>query len=189
MVIGVKKMKTNIWILLYLFLLLLIVAVEYQESDIPPQRISNHKYEIKENKALEGLFLEYIEPLDSNISLNKLWKILPPKVKKVKKIVVKDKNKTKRLKVTLKEKTICIEKKCFRLLGIFLDKQYASSFYVKDAKEKVQTFKVGERLSQGVQINKIEKNTIVFNEMNTTREWHIKLFDINSSKYKPKEFK
>ena len=129
-----------------------------------------------------------IKPLDSNFSINKLWKIFIPKPKIIKKEEVVDINKTKPIEVTLEKKTLCIEKKCFRLLGIFLDKQYASSFYVKDAKTKVQTFHVGEKINSSIKITNIDKNSVVFKDINSSREWRIKMFDINSSKYKPKEF-
>ena len=188
MLIGVRKMKNSIWIVLYLLLLLLIVIFEYKKNDNTLQLLSVHRYDVKDNKALESLFLEYLEPLDENISINKLWKILPPKPKKITTKFLKDKNITKLTEVTLKEKTICIEKKCFRLLGLFLEKRYFSSFYVKDDKEKVQTFSVGKFLNSTIKIKNIQKNSILFKDINSTREWSLKLFDINSSKYKPKGF-
>jgi len=188
MPIGVRKMKNSIWIVLYLLLLFLIVFFEYQKSNNDLQTLSIHKYDIKDNKALDSLFLDYTEPLEENISINKLWKLLSPKPKKVREKVLKDINITKPIEVVLKEKTICIEKKCFRLLGLFFEKVYSSSFYVKEDKEKVQTFRIGEFLNSTIKIKNIKKNSILFKDVNSTREWSIKLFDVNSSKYKPKEF-
>jgi len=185
---GVRKMKNSIWIVLYLLLLLLIVVFEYKKSDNTSQLLFAHQYDIKENKALDSLFLEYLEPLEENISINKIWKILPPKPKKVKEELLEDTNITKLVEVMLKDKTICIEKKCFRLLGLFLEKEYSSSFYVKEDKEKVQTFSIGKFLNSTIEIKNIQKNSILFKDINSTREWSMKLFDINSSKYRPKEF-
>jgi len=187
--IGVRKMKNNIWIIFYLFILFLIIFFEYQKKTIATQVISNYNYEIKENNELDKLLLEYTKQLDENISIDKLWNIVLPKAKVEKKEKKVDKIEGSSVEVTLKDKTICIAKKCFKFLGIFLDKSYASSFYIKDNKNKVQTFIDGEILNSTIKIKKIEKNSIVFNDINSTREWSIKLFDINSSKYKPKEFR
>ena len=185
---GVKRMKNSLWIFLYVLLLVSIVFFEYQKKDENSKAILNHKYEVKNNKELDLFLFDYTKPLDNNFTINEQWGIVPPKEKKVKKEEIQDINKSKPIEVILKEKTLCIEKKCFKLLGIFLEKRYSSSFYIEEAKNKVQTFKVGEILALTIKIKSIRKNRIIFKDINSTNEWTIKMFDINSSKYKPKEF-
>ena len=188
MPIGVKMIRNSFLITLYILLLMLIVFFEYQKNNTFSKKIIVQKYEITDNRALDIFLLEHLDSLDSHIMINKLWKIIPPKVK-IKTIKNREINKTKIVEVTLNNKTICIEKKCFKLLGIFLDRSYSSSFYIKEAKKKIQTFKVEEILASTIKIKTINRNNIVFEDRNSTREWIIKLLDINVSKYKPKEFK
>lgn len=188
MPIGVKKMKINSWTLLYVALLLFIVFVEYRQSDINLVSTTSHKYKIEENKALESLVSEYIMPVDFDGLTNKQWGIVLKKVKE--KVVIKpDDNKTKPVEVTLKEKTLCIEKECLKLLGIFRGTQgYRVSFYGAKAKEKIKEFSKGEVVKEAIKIKEITHNEVLFSEINSTREWYMKLFDVNSSQYKPKEF-
>jgi len=148
----------------------------------------NH-YKIEENKVLDSLIGEYTRPLSLISVTDKQWGILPKKVnKKIDKKVDLVKKVSKVL-VTLKNKRLCIEKKCFKLLGIFEkgNKHYAS-FYNKNSKKRVEEFLAGEIISCSIKIKSIVQKTIVFSDINSTREWSINLFDVNSSKYKPKEF-
>ncbi|SFV71413.1 hypothetical protein MNB_SV-13-1306 [hydrothermal vent metagenome] len=182
-------MRNSIWIFLYIALLVLIVFFEFNQTKKSNNSLALNSYKIEENKALDKIFLEYIEPLDKNSVSNKQWGIV---IKK--KILKKEKNitKTKEVKkvlVTLKGTTLCIEKECFKLLGIFSNHNlnYAS-FYNKKSKKKIKTFRVGDILGSTVKIETIVKKKVIFKDINSSRVWHMKLFDVNSSKYRPKEF-
>jgi len=181
-------MKINIWILLYIVLLLFIVVSEYRENNDSSQILLLHHYKIEENKALDTLILGYVEPLDMNVTNSEQWGIKT--VKKIKnKAIVEEVKKIKFTDVTLKGKTLCIEKECFKLLGIFSKKNhYYASFYNKEDKQKVRTYRVGNIVKSLIRIKSIKTNSVLFKDINSTREWSIKLFDINSSKYKPKDF-
>lgn len=180
-------MKSKIWILLYVLLLLLLFFFEFQTKTYVSQKSTRYAYEIEQNSNLEKLVQVYTQPLEGNEVTNQQWGISFKKVKKTPKVV--EANKTKLTEVTLKEKTLCIEKECFKLLGIFYqDQAYYASFYNKNLKEKIQVFWVGEILSSGIKIKNIFKKNVFFEDINSTREWKMRLFDINSSKYKPKEF-
>ena len=182
-------MKNSLWVLLYLLLLILIVFFEYKKSDTKPLNSSIYNYKIKENKALEELFLSYTNSSNIDFDIDSQWGIAKKKKKIAEKKTTKESNVTKQVKVTLKEKTLCIEQDCFKLLGLFQkEKQHYASFYNKNSKKKVEVFSEGEVLKASVQIKNIKNNYIIFSDINSTREWSIHLFDVNSSKYKPKEF-
>lgn len=182
-------MKNSIWILLYLFVLVLIVFFEYQSSSHQAQHATVYPYKIEKNEDLELLFKEYSQFEEENISLNNQWGIVIKKVQKVKEVNLSNEiNSTKVVEVTLKKSVLCIEKECFRLLGIFKKGKYGyASFYNKNSKQTVKEFAVGERVDSSIKIKSIKNKTIVFSDLNSTREWSITLFDVNSSKYKPKE--
>ena len=181
-------MKNSIWIFLYVALLLLIAFFEFSKTDNKSGSLPLNHYKIEENKVLDGLIEEYTKPLSLTSVSDKQWGIVPKKVKKVK----KEENLTKetpKVLVTLTKQTLCIEKECFKLLGIFArGKQHYASFYHKESKKPVQEFLAGERINRSIKIKTIMKKSIVFADINSTREWNINLFDVNSSKYKPKEF-
>lgn len=180
-------MKSKLWVLLYVLVLVIMVVQEYQQDDYEVDMLSHRDYSIEENRALDALLLDYVKPLEFNLNNNERWGIFFKKVKEVPKL--KDENKTKLVDVTLKEKTLCIEKECFRLLGVFSEQgSYQASFYNEKAKEKLKRFSKGEFMLESLYVKKIRDNEVSLAELNTTREWKIKLFDINSSQYKPKDF-
>jgi len=185
--IGVVKMKSRVWILLYVVLLLLLFFLEFKTKAYAPQASMAHGYEIQKSSGLDQLMQTYTQPLDVNGLSNQQWGIVFKKVKK--EIKVKTLKRMKLTEVSLKGKTICIEKGCFKLLGIFRGPQgYRVSFYEAKAKEKIKEFSKGEIMREPIGIKTIRHNEVVLSEINSTREWSLKLFDINSSKYKPKEF-
>lgn len=182
-------MKNSMWILLYVTFLIAIVFFEYKKTDKITSDISANKYKIVENKRLDSYILEYIQPLSLTSVSDKQWGILPPKKVKKEENLTKENNKIKLVTVTLKEKTLCIEKECFKLLGIFQkEQQHYASFYNKNSKEKVKEFLVGKIINRSIKIKSIMKKSVTFKDVNSTREWQMKLFDVNSSKYKPKDF-
>jgi len=185
--IGVVKMKSRVWILLYVVLLLLIFFWEFKTKEYAPQASTLYTFEMENNSELAKLIETYTQPLDVNGVSNQQWGIVFKKVKK--EVKVKELNTTKLTEVTLKDKTICIEKGCFKLLGIFRGTQgYKVSFYEAKAKEKIKEFSKGEIMKKPIRIKNIRHNEVVLSEINSTREWGLKLFDINSSQYKPKDF-
>ena len=176
-------MKNSLWVLLYLLLLLLIVFFEYKKSENKLLNGSVYDYKIEENRALEELFLSYTDNLNIDFDLDGQWGI----AKREKE--VKESERTEQVHVRVKEKTLCIEQECFRLLGLFQKEQHHyASFYNKNSKEKVKEFLVGEIINRSIKIKTIMKKSVIFEDINSTREWHMRLFDVNSSKYKPKDF-
>jgi len=182
-------MKNSIWIFIYITLLIIIAFFEFNKIEKNSSALGLNNYKIEKNKILDKIFLEYTVPLDKVSVTDKQWGII---VKK--KILKKEENltKTKEVKktvVTLKGTTVCIEKECFKLLGIFSSQNLSyASFYNKESKKKLKTFRVGDILASTVKIETIVKKKVIFKDINSSRVWHMKLFDVNSSKYRPKEF-
>ncbi|CAA6813780.1 MAG: Unknown protein [uncultured Sulfurovum sp.] len=184
---GVAKMKSRLWIFLYVLLLLLLFFSEFQKKEYPTQVSTLYEYDTQKNSLLDKLMEGYTQPLESSGVSNQAWGIFVKKVKK--EVKVKELKTKKLIEVTLKDKTLCIEKACFRLLGIFSKNGYPyASFYNKESKEKVQVLMLGDRMRSSIKIKNIMKKKIVFSDVNSTREWSMQLFDVNSSKYKPKDF-
>ena len=180
-------MKSKLWILLYVLVLVIMIVKEYQQDDYEVDMLSHRDYSIEENRALDALLLDYVKPLELTLNNNEKWGIVFKKVKEVPKL--KDEKKTKLVEVTLKEKTLCIEKECFRLLGVFSEQgSYQASFFNEKAKEKLKRFSKGEVMQERIFVKEIRHNEVSLAELDSIRQWNIKLFDINSSQYKPKEF-
>jgi len=178
-------MKSSVWIFLYVLLLLLLLFLEFQTKEYASQSSTFDAYETETNSKLDKLIETYTQALDINGVSNQQWGIVFKKVKNE----VKELNTTKLTEVTLKDKTICIEETCFRLLGVFRETQeYRVSFYEAKANEKIKEFSKGEIMRESIRIKTIRHHEVVFSEINSTREWSLKLFDINSSKYRPKDF-
>lgn len=180
-------MKNRLFILLYLLLLLFIFWFEFHKKEYNMTRLSGYEYDKQNTLMLDKVIQEYLQPLDNDLVSNKAWGIVFKKIEK--QPMVNDENKTKQVEVVLKEKTLCIQKRCFRLLGIFSENgRHHATFYDAKAREKLKKFSTGEIMKESIYIKKVSENRVMFSEMNSTREWKIKQFDVNGSKYKPKEF-
>ena len=182
-------MRNSVWIVLYVTLLIAVVYFEYKNSNKITSDSLVHKYKIEQNKRLDTYVLEYIKPLSLTSVSDKQWGIVFNKVKK--KVKKEENNERKRLIVTVKDKTLCIEEKCFRLIGVVFDdkKKYQVSLFNKNLKNKIKLFTVNETVVSTVCIKKITQRMVLFVDKNSSRTWKIKLFDINTSKYKPKDIK
>ena len=104
---------------------------------------------------------------------------------------IKDLNITTKLTLVTKNKNvICIEQSCYRLLGIYQDKGvFSVSLYNKDLKYKIKTYIKKEQLELDVIVSDIKQNKVEFLDINSTRRWNFKIFDVNQTKYKPKDIK
>lgn len=95
----------------------------------------------------------------------------------------------KMLKTTLDPvgKKFCVEKECYRLIGLYSSKNIPSvSFYNKTT--KIKEYQRNQILSHDIMIKDINSSSVTLIEANTSRSWTLKLFDVNQSKYKPKDF-
>ena len=131
-----------------------------------------------------SIFNEYMMLYDENRSYNIQWGIEPP-TKKKKPVVVK---KDTALKVTQKKNLLCIEKECFRFLGIYADQtQQKASFFNHSLKNKIKLFTKDEVLYKTLYVQNISHLGVTVADANSSRIWQFKLFDVNQTKYKPKD--
>lgn len=178
-------MKNRTWVLLYILVLVLIVFFEYKKDDTTLTQNANMHYKLEKNQELDSFLLSYVKTVENNVTLNKLWKIISKGRKSTK---VKAYNGIS-IEVILKKRTLCIQKECFKLLGIFQEsKDNYASFYNAKSKDRVKEYLVGEALYRSIKIKSIVKQSITLFDTNSTREWKMQLFDVNISQYKPKEF-
>ena len=133
-------------------------------------------------------FQAYTKIFDINKSFGYIWGI-KDEVKKISQDINKTKTTAyKELKVEQKNNQLCIEKECFRLLGFFVKKEKLYiSFYNKNIKHKIASYTLGECLYKTICIKEIKNTNVVIEDDNTSRSWKFKLFDVNITKYKPKD--
>jgi len=191
-------MKNRMFFLLYLVVLLLLYRNEFFVEHSNHGSNGMQTENAFESSFIDNTFNAYKKELNVTNSSNLLWNIAPEKKKVEKKVENKDNNKSvtkKPIVVKIKKRTICIEKECFRLIGVFFKKNhYWATFYSKSFKQNFQggyikTFKEAMSIFSEIQIKKITKQEILFKDTNSSRSWKIKLLDINLSKYRPKEFR
>jgi len=182
--------KNSLLILFYLLLLGYLAFIEFEKPSINNSfSFSNNEFNLEKNSTTLSMWTKKYN--DKNSTINRIWAIQEVK-KKPKKVEKKVEKKITLVEVTqdTKNKTICIAKKCFKLVGIFSDAQgrYGASLYNAKTKPSLKNFYRKDKVDLTIMIKKIMHDSIVFKDLNSTREWSIKLFDINSSKYKPKDF-
>ena len=91
--------------------------------------------------------------------------------------------------ISKKGSSICIDKECFRLLAIVKkDGIKYASFYAKSfPKNHIKMFADKTSLYKDVFIYDIDSDVITLYEKDTKKSWKFFLFDVNTTKYKPKD--
>ena len=83
---------------------------------------------------------------------------------------------------------LCIGESCYRLLGIHYNyKTPMVTLFNSSLKEKVKNYKQKEILESRIRIKKIYLNRVEFTDLLSEDKWEFNLFDVNQTKYKPKE--
>jgi len=107
-----------------------------------------------------------------------------------KKLKSKEVNKTKEQNIKVKYRTICVEKKCWELMGIMsINGVKTLTLLTKEKKTKLQIFKVGEELLPKILIKDIKGESMILLNKEKNREIVLKLFDVDISQYTPKIIK
>jgi len=171
-------------LLLFLIIAMVIIYIEYENNNLK-------KYELPSKSILyldENIFKMYSRKYDTDRDLNRFWGF-PKDKKELTTELNQENNITKKnINVIQNYNSICIEKSCYRLLGIHYNYKIPMiSLYNKDNKEKVKDYRVEEMLELNITVNKITENSVEFKELTKERKWIFKLFDVNQTKYKPKE--
>jgi len=99
-------------------------------------------------------------------------------------------NKIKKQNLKVKYRTICVEKKCWELMGIMsINGVKTLTMLTKEKKNKLEIFKVGEELLPQIIIKDIKGENMFLLNKEKNREIVLKLFDVNISQYIPKDIK
>lgn len=174
-------MKTDKKYIIYALLVLIVFLAAYEFRDVK-------EYTTKEKiikKFDEDSFNIYLKTDELNTTYARYWGFAP---------IIVDKNESNSTKVLLEivkkenENVLCISASCFRLIGIYHDvnHSYITLFNPK-LKEKVKSYRAKEILENSVLIDHIYNDSVALKDLNSTRNWEFKIFDVNDSKYKPKE--
>ncbi len=172
------------YIFLFSFLVLTVIFVQYETSNTKEFKLASKSLQTLDEKAFEQLMKKY----ETNREFNKYWGFSKEKIKIVEN--VEENLTSKSLEVTKKDgqNLLCITSSCYRLLGIYHKKDSSIvTLYNKNLKEKIKDYQQNDILESGIKIETILTNRVIFKEINSTRSWEFKIFDVNQTKYEPKK--
>jgi len=99
-------------------------------------------------------------------------------------------NRPKSQNINVKYRTICIEEKCWQLMGIVtINGVKRLTLLSKEKSAKLQIFKVGEELLPKILIKDIQGEKMILLNQEKNKKIILKLFDVEISKYIPKVIK
>ncbi len=176
-------MKNKKQLLIYISVLIIIIVNQYSLSkDIEYSKMDKEILDLNTTIiTMHQIQYETDDNLDIywNFSSKKKEPVVKP-IEKINNIISIEKIKNKNI--------LCIEKSCYRLIGIYQQRNtLIISLYNSKLKIKLKTFNINDKLESTVLISNIQSNTIEFSDLNSTRKWYFKTFDVNQTKYKPKE--
>ena len=88
----------------------------------------------------------------------------------------------------LTNRVICLNKTCWEFMGIVKIKdQIRVTLLSKEKQHKLETFKVGDNLLEGLKIRDILGDEMLLFDAEKDEVFSLKLFDVNISKYFPKK--
>jgi len=88
----------------------------------------------------------------------------------------------------LTNRIICLNKTCWEFMGVFkIRNKIRVTLLSKEKKNKLETFKIGDYLLEGLKIKAIKGNTMLLFNEEKNKVLSLKLFDVDISKYYPKE--
>ena len=176
-------MKTiNKSILLFILIALLIIYSEIAPPDVtsfqkPPRDIATLN---------EDALSHFTKSLELERGFNRFWGFKPVEKKEAddatKKVVVKVTN-------DRDKNILCIEKSCYRLIGIFqTEGERMITLFNSDLKKKLKIYTTDDVIDANITIKSIADTLVEFEDMSDEkRKWHFKIFDVNQTKYKVKE--
>lgn len=134
-----------------------------------------------------SVFNSFLKQPDTNRSIAHLWGLQERKKEIKKNLLDENQTESEAIQITQTKNALCIEKSCYRLLGFYNKNRDYVSFFNKNIDPHIMTITKGENLNNLVKLESIGRNTVILNEINTTHKWKFKLFDVNTTKYKPKK--
>ena len=179
-------MKNRKLFVFYIISFVIVVFMAYEFYEMKSLSTVGKTIKTLDDKA----FSSYKRTFDLNGSFGKIWGI-KDEVKKLK-IVKKEASATKISDVVLlvekKDKLLCVKKNCYKFLGIYFKKEKPFiTFASKNFKHGIKEFTTDENLEHSLYIKNITTSSLSIVDVNTSRGWDFKLFDVNITKYKPKD--
>ncbi len=178
-------MKNKIVYLLYGFIAFLVALMTYSFYGSSKRTVVEKTIKSFKSNTVKM----YQEQFNTNQAFGYLWGIKEPKKKRDtnKTVILKDIN-TSIVPVIKEKNKICIAKSCYTLLGFYYRAGVPYiSFYSKEFKKGLKEFSTHQVLSKTIYIKEIKHNELFLADKNSTRKWQFQLFDVNATKYKPKE--
>jgi len=178
-------MKNKFYILVYILLAFMTFFIAYNFYTTKNRQVNKKTILNLKNNA----FSRYKEDFNMSRNFGYIWGLQNQQVK----VDENETNETaviatKILTVTQNKSSLCVKKDCFRFLGLFYKKNRPYiSLYNKSFKHKINDFTIGENIAYTLYIKEIEHNEALLGDTNSSREWKFKLFDVNTTKYKPKD--
>jgi len=179
-------MKNSIPLLAQLFFISIVAFFSYKTFNDDINTFSKSKY-IKELNTT--LFLQNQKTFPMLKDFSYIWGIKMPKKTIEKKKKANDKKKKKKtLKITKKKNQICVDKNCYRFLGLYYkkDKLYIT-FYSKKFKKRIKDFSLGEELVKPLYLKEFKENRLYIKDKQNNKTWYFDFFNVNTKKYKPKD--
>jgi len=100
----------------------------------------------------------------------------------------KEMNNTAGVEITIKDRGFCINQECYKILSI-MDVNNVSHISLFSLSDKKNIYlNTNTELVKNIKF-KVKDNVITLIDMNSSKEFKIDYFDVNLSKYKPKENK
>lgn len=98
--------------------------------------------------------------------------------------------KTKETKLNIKNRMVCLDKKCWEFIGIVtIDGIENITLLSTDKNAKLKTLKLGEKLLDNLKVISVNNSSISLFDIKQKKKINLKLFDVNVSKYYPKMIK
>jgi len=176
-------MKLNKQILLYIIVIVLSYLFFYKFFD-------KTSYDVSSRDILKldaSLWQEKLQVYTLSKWYDYIWFKQGFKETIVKQL--KNDTKTKKYIYTKDTNVICVNTECFRFLAIVKkgNTEYATFYAESFPKNHIKLFKINSLLYSKLFIKDIKDDMVILSEFNTTQEWKFFFFDVNLTKYKPKD--
>jgi len=172
-------MKLNKQLLLYIVLSIVSYIVFYDFFDMKSYETSQKDIVQLNNKLWEDKTKLYV----AHIDYNSLW------IKEQKQNDKKQKVFKGKCHISKQGSLICIDKECFNLLAIVKKNgiNYATFYAESFPANHIEMFAKNTFLYKDIVIFDITNDSISLYKKDTQQSWKFFLFDVNISKYKPKD--
>jgi len=172
-------------LLFQLSLIIFTIFISYKIYDKPSVQLFPKVLSTPNLEQIEY----YTKHFDTNRSFGYLWGISDNLTLRKKEKKNSDAELQKLAKVVVRDNKICIDKDCYFVIGLLVkgDEKF-TLIYSKNLKNGLESFAKDDIVADRILIREIFDNSVLFYDINTSLEWKFKFFDVNVSKYKPKDY-